>query len=304
MRKILTTLISVALVAVFSFQAMPVLAADPAPISRNELLGSWKGTVKITTNYSQSDNTVWITSEEAKEHRATFYEPSGAEAPKDSLYLAGPHDDGSLYVTVDAQGMFDGYTTQVIEYDDRLVEMEYFYSGKITRQGDELLMVLEVRVDSVMTKYRNSETVENSFTYTYTMNPINYSSSTITPPATIEEPVDYGTGVEKARISFIQGKAHIQRNARLIPATVGESLMAGDTLVCEEGEIIIAGAESGTLKIVENTRFQLPEEVGVKKTPPSSIAKILGDIWMKTKELLGGESFEVKTPTGACGVRG
>jgi len=298
LRKLIIVLLSLTLIAIPSFQAMLVLAAEPSTISRDELLGSWKGTVKITKNYSPSDDTEWIADAEAKEYIAAFYEPSTTEVEKDSLYFIPPSDVFGIHgidVIVDAQGVFDGYSTLAVEYTDRLIEWEHFYTGKIIRKGTGLLMILEIRIDTVTTKFRNSEIINTSHTYTYTMFPVNASS---------DESLEFGTGIEKGRISFVEGRAHIQRGNRIIPAVVGEGLLAGDTVVSESGMVTIEGEASGSLKIPAGIRLEIPEEKAVKKTSSSSLSVMIGNIWGKTKELLGGESFEVKTPTGTCGVRG
>lgn len=125
---------------------------------------------------------------------------------------------------------------------------------------------------------------------------------------------------EVGRITYIQGPFYIHRNARILPATVSESLMVGDMISGDDpdGKIVIQldysdHPNAAGYPLTGRTRYALtpfcPESVrseglmgeveGVIRTVNTTI----GDLWTKLKELLRGESFQVQEAT-AGGTRG
>lgn len=125
---------------------------------------------------------------------------------------------------------------------------------------------------------------------------------------------------EVGRITYIQGSFYIHRSARIIPATVSESLMVGDMISGDDpdGKIVIQldysdHPDAAGYTLTGRTRYMLtpycPESMrseglmgeveGVIKTVNTTI----GDLWTKLKKLLRGESFQVQEPTGG-GTRG
>jgi hypothetical protein len=58
---------------------------------------------------------------------------------------------------------------------------------------------------------------------------------------------------------------------------------------------IVAGTSDG--KIQAKSKVYVGSELEV-------VGIVLDNIWAKTKRFLAGESFQVKTPTATCGVRG
>jgi hypothetical protein len=110
-------------------------------------------------------------------------------------------------------------------------------------------------------------------------------------------PAEYG--VESGRITHSQGKVFIQRNARLIPAIVGEGLLCGDVLVSDENSKLHYTLNSKEFKIEGVIRVELPR--CKEKTKKDSF---FGNLWGKIKSKLTDDSFKVKTPTATAGVRG
>jgi hypothetical protein len=62
----------------------------------------------------------------------------------------------------------------------------------------------------------------------------------------LEEPIETkvflipaGDGKDIGRISYVQGRAFIQRSNRLIPASVGEALIVGDKISCDKGSFVM-----------------------------------------------------------------
>jgi hypothetical protein len=260
-------------------------------LTLDDLVGNWNGTQTI--EYVEGD----IDPEWAENNRYLETSCRIRSGADEYSFSGGWTYAGGLVLSPD--GSFTA-TRQYTSNTDGSIIGTFTVDGTITNNGGRLAM--NCRMEDV--KYQSAHYNASKLLMTFNGVKEGTLTATFAPPAVTEEPVNFGTGQEKGRITFIQGRAFIHRNGRILPATVSESLMAGDLIVMDEGEVTIEGNGGGTLKFMGRTRFQLPEEVGVKKAPPSSISKIVGDIWTKTKELLRGESFEVKTPTGTCGVRG
>lgn len=101
------------------------------------------------------------------------------------------------------------------------------------------------------------------------------------------------------RVVFVKGRAFIERGIRTLPAKKGVPLQAGDKINVQEGsQAHINLRNSGILKITEKTSFQIPEASG-PATPPGLADKA----WVKIKDLLKGEDFELKA-SSTGGVRG
>ena len=105
-----------------------------------------------------------------------------------------------------------------------------------------------------------------------------------------------------ARIVSVQGRAFVVRGMRTLPATEGMKLAAKDIVASEDGSLVtlyIMG--SGELKITEKSKFEIPERFAEQSPSEPGLADQAGQ---EFKKILQGESFEIKTPTATCGVRG
>ncbi|MEW7008156.1 DUF2846 domain-containing protein [Lentilitoribacter sp. EG35] len=103
-----------------------------------------------------------------------------------------------------------------------------------------------------------------------------------------------------SKVLSISGRAFVERGIKTYPATQGFPLLVGDKINVEEGsQATLELAGSGVIKITEKTSFQIPETT--KSTAPPGMAT---KAWEKIKEMIRGESFELKKPTGGGGVRG
>jgi len=94
----------------------------------------------------------------------------------------------------------------------------------------------------------------------------------------------------RATVMAVGGRVWIVRGVRSIPAAVGGTLHPGDLLVVEAGSnasLDLFG--SGIMKISEKTKFEIPNPVTAP--PPPGIAT---QAWAKAKQLIQGESFELK----------
>ncbi len=297
MRKLITILLALTLIASPSFQAMPALAADPTELDLTieDLLGAWTGKLEILLDQDTG-------------HFAALADrssgPYDVEVRLNNKYMTDPEADLRLGYAV-----YSPYTIESIY----LEEDGSFYglSQSSPSRSLELLGAFEVEGTRIKLNGTIKEKVwdmpgagPDEGTRTLSLIAYKAGAPVTAPSKTTDESLEFGTGTAKGRISSIEGKAYIQRDARIIPAVVGEVLLAGDTVVSESGVVTIEGEVSGSLKIPVGIRLQIPEEKAVKKTSSSALAEMLGNIWSKTKEFLSGESFEVKTPNGACGVRG
>lgn len=294
MRKTLITLVSLLLIAVFSLQTVPVQAADPTELNLTieDLMGKYNGEMEYLFEKS-TGHFAALTSlpERVNDIEFILSNKYNFDPESDFRFSLGSHGVGSVYLEED--GSFYGLDTSSSSRSLELLGHFEIEGTRILFQG-----IIKEKVWDMPGAGPDEGTQEISITGSKE-GPASLSASAT------EEPIELGEGVEKGRISFVQGNAFIQRGNRIIPAVVGEGLLAGDTVSCEQGsEVTIAGAVSGSLKIVDNVRFQIPEDKPAKKATYSSISVFMGEIWTKTKEFLTGESFEVKTPDGACGVRG
>lgn len=134
-------------------------------------------------------------------------------------------------------------------------------------------------------------------------------------------------------VSMTAAGVRRQGSQQLEPVFVGDFLYPGDVLQThlagKAGDVYAAetvtvedglgfsqvfAKKIGLLKLPTGKmimRFAAPpagepaaEEAGVLSGPAKNTGDLLSDLWAKTKKFLSGESFEVKTPTATCGVRG
>lgn len=291
MKKIFYIVIAIALATSPLISPPPVRAAD---VSTADLVGEWTAKIEINNleiigspNMSKED----INNLAGQTQKLVFTQSGG------SLYLDLPLPAVSQIKLTPNGDQLDGTYLKKIGKD----MYDLYVNGKVSKKGGEASFSLKVG-GSIVNENQKDIIV---FFYIYTSKEKAAAAATTTPQTTtVEEPLEFGTGIEKGRISFVEGRAHIQRGNRIIPAVVGEGLLAGDTVVSESGMVTIEGEASGSLKIPAGIRLQIPEEKAVKKTSSSSLSKMIGNIWTKTKEFLTGESFEVKVCTATCGVRG
>lgn len=134
-------------------------------------------------------------------------------------------------------------------------------------------------------------------------------------PANIQEPtVEEVIPVESITIEpslfFLKIGAERQLNVKIMPpgANAADVIVKSyDSKVIEINEnAVVKGHNSGYSEIMAATRdgkIQTKSRVfvGAEK---EVVGIVLENIWSKTKEFLTGESFQVKTPTATCGVRG
>ena len=105
-------------------------------------------------------------------------------------------------------------------------------------------------------------------------------------------------------ITFKKGRVLIERGIDIIPGRVGTKLEFGDTVVVEEGaEAAISIDGLGLIKVTQKTKFMVPIPESYN-SDTSLLSLALGRAWCEAKEILKGESFEIKTPSGGGGVRG
>jgi len=110
----------------------------------------------------------------------------------------------------------------------------------------------------------------------------------------------------KGFVKTISGRAFIERGIKTLPAKVGSRVKVGDKVNVEEGSrVSIELFGSGLITITEKTSFQIPETESAPSFKEESVVKkTMSEAWHKVKHLLKGDSFEIKTPTAVCGVRG
>jgi len=105
-------------------------------------------------------------------------------------------------------------------------------------------------------------------------------------------------------ISSIKGRVFIERGIKTLPASIGFKIYANDKINVEENSqasVILGGEE---LKVTEKTSFQIPNIWRHSNREKSSFNQLFDKLWCKTKIILKGDTFEIKTPTATAGVRG
>lgn len=158
------------------------------------------------------------------------------------------------------------------------------------------------------------------YSYTYTNASADSKPSTSNPPvaeepATVQEPaVEEVIPVESITIEpgvfHLKVGAKRQLNVKIKPhgANAADVIVKSyDSNVIDiNTQAVVTGCSAGYSEIVAATRdgkIQTKSRVFVgSETEVAS--SVLDNIWTKTKELLAGESFQVKTPDATCGVRG
>ncbi|WP_214084328.1 hypothetical protein [Methanoculleus sp.] len=110
---------------------------------------------------------------------------------------------------------------------------------------------------------------------------------------------------EAGVISYVQGKAYIQRGPRILPATVGEVLLVGDSVAVDEGgQVTLEFDGLGTKDVYGGDRIHI---VGKKVQEPEAMLEpvftFFGGLWESIKGVLGGVQ-EALEPTATAGVRG
>jgi len=113
-----------------------------------------------------------------------------------------------------------------------------------------------------------------------------------------EDPFDVG------RITYVQGGGYIQRDARLIPATVGEQLMVGDTVSTEEGSRVTVRLNNQETKEVRDGGSLIIEEKR-GATPQGlfePVISLFGGIWETIRGTI--TTVEGLISTATAGVRG
>ncbi|MCW5691653.1 MAG: hypothetical protein KIT48_04755 [Pseudolabrys sp.] len=103
-----------------------------------------------------------------------------------------------------------------------------------------------------------------------------------------------------ATVTFVSGRVFVTRGVRTLPAATGMTVHPGDVVAVEEGsQASLNLFNGGIMKISEKTKFEIPNPVTAP--PPPGIS---ANLWAKAKQLIQGESFEIKTPTACTGSRG
>jgi len=138
------------------------------------------------------------------------------------------------------------------------------------------------------------------------VNIINSKTQTAERNQTEQKEVECSDSQVRGTITFVENRAFVVRGVRTLPAKVGTELFSGDVIAVEEdAAVTIDLSNTGQLKISEKTKFEIPlctqpEEKGFF----SGITKGFGKFWTQMKNLIQGESYEVKTPTAVAGARG
>jgi hypothetical protein len=120
--------------------------------------------------------------------------------------------------------------------------------------------------------------------------------------------------IQKGEIVSVEGegRAYIERGINILRAVKNAPLMAGDTVVVQEGMTVkMRFDNTGVITVNQKTKIAVPALTADDKAEQcwfggvqSSISNGIGRGWHWLQEKLQGESFEIQTPTAVAGVRG
>lgn len=114
----------------------------------------------------------------------------------------------------------------------------------------------------------------------------------------------------EAKITFLKGKAEVQRGGSLIwaPAMLRMSLTSGDRIATEEGSEVEIKLDDGSVLKMKDKSLLVIERMDRQKKPLITVTRLQalsGKILGCIRKLSSKESkFEINTPTAVAGIRG
>lgn len=113
---------------------------------------------------------------------------------------------------------------------------------------------------------------------------------------------------QKGIVTSVDGEVFIARGIKVVPGHTGTPVFGGDVITVQEGSkasLDLTMSGSDILNIPEKSKFQIPRQKlpCARQNTVSTISVTFGGLWLKAKEFLKGESYEIHTPTDS-GRRG
>ena len=99
-----------------------------------------------------------------------------------------------------------------------------------------------------------------------------------------------------------KGRVFIIRGVRTLAPNSDEILVPGDVVAVEAGSNATIYYRQSSLQLAELTKFEIAPRPTEERRKALSL--FFGGIWSTMKDLIQGESFEIKTPTAVTGSRG
>ncbi len=303
LRKTISTVLLVFMVLTL-LHAQKVVAAD---VTAQDLLGSWDARLKINklelfgTMKQQKDA---VYKQEQEPQKVTFSMREGKLAVS----------FGSTPVPITLSGGKISGTEAVSAGLFPINEMTLEGTVKKTVTGIDFTINAW---GEVFSKDRKNGWI---YSYTYTNAPAAAEPSTPKPPVAeelakaeepaVEEVIPVESIIIEPKLFHLKTGAKRQINVKIKPpgANAADVLVKSyDSNVIDINlQAMVTGLNVGYSEIVAATRdgkIQTKSKVFVG-SETEVVGVVLDNIWAKTKELLAGESFQVKTPTATCGVRG
>ena len=127
---------------------------------------------------------------------------------------------------------------------------------------------------------------------------------------TVYLPAD--TGHEAGRVDSASGSCYIQRGERILPATVGEIILVGDRVSCDDGsQVTIEFFSLGSGRTFSSGSVWAIERESGESEPAEAIMSIFdeigkkaSEIWETVTEFLSGGKFDTTELDEGAGVRG
>ena len=308
MNEKLRKTISAALLVIMAFtllNAQKVVAAD---VTAQDILGSWDARLRINklelfgTMRQQKDA---VYKQEQEPQKVTFSMHDGKLAVS----------FGSTPVPVTLAG---GKLSGTVPENTGLFPIN---KGTLDGTVKKLTNGIEFTINASSESFTKDRKNGWKYSFTYTNASADSKSSMPNPPA-VEKPAAFQEPeaevevipVESITIEpsvfHIKVGAKRQLNVKIKPTGANAAdviVKSYDSNVIDiNKQAVVTGRNAGYSEIVAATRdgeIQTKSRVFVG-SETEVVSSVLDNIWTKTKELLAGESFQVKTPTATCGVRG
>ena len=100
----------------------------------------------------------------------------------------------------------------------------------------------------------------------------------------------------KGKIEVVKGRAHIYRQGRILQLVDDMNVYTGDVIeTAANSSVLIEIMDMGIMKLKAKTQIEFPEGDDAQ-IQSSRLNLKYGEVWIKIKKLVPGETFEIKTP--------
>jgi len=305
MSKKLKQLVSATLLALLFFTVLNVQKAEGADVTVEDLIGKWEARLKINKLELfgvMKDKRDEVYKQEKVPQTVSFIMKEGK--------LAVSFGSTPVPVTLSGSKLSGAFSQKAIYNSEMTLD------GTVNKSAKGIEFRINAREEAWTTDRKNGWI--SSYTYTSagaTPAPATPAAPAAEVPAEVQEAaVEEVIPVESITIEpklfFLKVGATRQINVKIKPldANAEDVIVKSydSNVIGINSNAVVLGRNAGYSEIVAATRdgkIQTKSRVFVGNEK-EVVGLVLDNIWSKTKEFLSGESFQVKTPTATCGVRG